>query len=143
KKKILKPSRCARIPCWRLGYYKEGGMTKELICITCPLGCRLTVSSNGENDIAVSGNKCSRGFEYAQEEMRSPKRVVTATIRLVSKDLSRLPVKTSQPLPREYIDELLRSLYSLETKAPLNCGDVIVKNFKGTGIDVVATQTCR
>ena len=33
---------------------------KELICIVCPRGCRLTVDEN--NDYAVTGNSCKRGL---------------------------------------------------------------------------------
>ena len=35
---------------------------KELICIVCPRGCRLTVDEN--NDYAVTGNSCKRGEVY-------------------------------------------------------------------------------
>ena len=43
---------------------------KNLVCIVCPNGCRLTVTE-GEN-IEVSGAKCPRGKAYAVSEMTNP-----------------------------------------------------------------------
>ena len=36
----------------------------NLICITCPKGCHLTVDE--ENDYKVTGNACPRGAEYGR-----------------------------------------------------------------------------
>ena len=45
--------------------------TKNLICIGCPMGCPLTVTIDG-NHIAVSGNTCPHGADYARKEVMSP-----------------------------------------------------------------------
>jgi len=55
-------------------------MERKLVCISCPLGCRLTVTWEDERDITVKGNRCAKGESYAQEEILAPKRVVTATV---------------------------------------------------------------
>ena len=47
----------------------------NLICITCPKGCHLTVDE--ENDYKVTGNACPRGAEYGRNEMLHPVRVIT------------------------------------------------------------------
>ena len=39
---------------------------KELVCIVCPKGCRLSVDE--ENGFAVTGNSCPRGEEYGKRE---------------------------------------------------------------------------
>lgn len=118
----------------------------SMICISCPIGCRLTVtvskSSEGTPDIAVSGNACPRGIIYGREEALSPKRVVTATVRLSGGRFERLPVKTSAPLPKEYIGKLLEELYSMKVTSPVSTGTVIMQDVFGTGIDVVATRSC-
>lgn len=47
----------------------------NLICITCPKGCHLTVDEG--NDYAVTGNSCPRGAEYARNELLHPVRMIT------------------------------------------------------------------
>ena len=54
--------------------------TTEMICINCPRGCRMQITSNG-NDISVSGNYCSKGVTYAKQETTSPQRVLTVLMR--------------------------------------------------------------
>ena len=39
---------------------------KELVCIVCPKGCRLSVDE--ENGFAVTGNSCPRGEEYGKRK---------------------------------------------------------------------------
>ncbi|HEY9053887.1 MAG TPA: DUF1667 domain-containing protein, partial [Rectinemataceae bacterium] len=51
----------------------------EMICITCPLGCHLSIERTSPGEISVTGNRCSRGEAYAREELLSPKRMVTTT----------------------------------------------------------------
>ncbi|HWP68688.1 MAG TPA: DUF1667 domain-containing protein [Rectinemataceae bacterium] len=73
----------------------------EMICITCPMGCHLKIERLSENEIAVTGNKCVRGEQYAREELLSPKRVVTATckVKMVSgaKRAAAAPAPTKAP----------------------------------------------
>lgn len=116
-------------------------MERKMVCISCPLGCRLTVTWEDENDIAVKGNKCAKGENYAQEEILAPKRVVTATVRVVAGADRRLPVKTSLPLLKRYIPALLTELYKMEVKLPIRRGEVLINNIEGTGVDLVAART--
>lgn len=118
-------------------------MERKMVCISCPLGCRLTVTWEDENDIAIKGNKCAKGESYAQEEILAPKRVVTATVRAATGGDRRLPVKTSLPLLKSYIPTLLSKLYKMEVKPPINCGDVLLRNFEGTGVNLVATRSIK
>jgi CxxC motif-containing protein len=118
-------------------------MADELICITCPLGCHLSVERMPNGELAVSGNKCPRGARYAQEEYLAPKRVVTATCRPDSLGAIRVPVRTTQAFPKERVDELLKALYALKVKLPVQRGDAIIKDALGTGIDVIAARTVR
>jgi CxxC motif-containing protein len=57
-------------------------MSEELICITCPLGCHLSIDRGPGDALAISGNRCPRGVKYAEEELLAPKRVVSATARI-------------------------------------------------------------
>ena len=46
-------------------------MKREMTCISCPVGCRLTVTTDGD-EIFVEGNQCKRGAVYAENEVRNP-----------------------------------------------------------------------
>jgi CxxC motif-containing protein len=118
-------------------------MDRKLVCISCPLGCRLTVSYRDENHISVKGNKCAKGYSYAREEVLAPRRVVTATVRLESAALLRLPVKTTEPLPKEHIPWLLDQIYAMKVTPPVICGDLLLSNIQNTGVDLVAARSVK
>ena len=113
---------------------------KEMICISCPLGCRLTVAEQ-ESEVTVEGNACSRGETYGREEMLAPKRVVTATVGVKGFLIKRVPVKTDAPLGKEYIVGLLRELYGMEITEPVKRGECIIKNYQGTEVNVVTSRS--
>lgn len=121
-------------------------MEKEIICISCPIGCHLNVSwdENRElelEDINVENNKCSRGIIYGREEILAPKRVITATCLIDSIHMQRIPVKTTNAIIKEYITDLLGDIYRLKIKTPVKTGDILIKNYKNTGVDIVATRS--
>jgi len=145
-------------------------MSKDLVCITCPLGCRLSVELGADGEIAVAGNRCPRGAVYAREEFFSPKRVVTASARAAFADIStkaadgsqdlgrslgerssgaigasirRVPVRSTAPFPKELVADLLREIYALTVGIPVKSGAILISNALGTGIDVIATRTVR
>jgi len=128
---------------------------RELTCIVCPIGCSLSVEegppSEGLSALTITGNRCKRGIVYAQEEIRAPRRVVTATCGIAfsldnagSRSLTgprRIPVKTSVPCPKEKIFELLEDIYCLKPSLPVKAGDTLIADWKGIGIDVVAVRS--
>ena len=111
---------------------------RELICITCPRGCHLTVDEN--NDFAVSGNACPRGAVYGKNEIMNPVRVVTSTVRTNSKTDPRCPVKTNGAIPKGKMFEAMRLLDDIVLETPIELGKVIIPNLFDTGIDFV---TCK
>ena len=117
-------------------------MKKTLTCISCPLGCMLTAVEDETGGAIVSGNRCSRGAVYAREEFLAPKRVVTATVGLRQSAMQRIPVKTHGPLDRALIPELLTLLYGMELAPPIHSGEILIRDFRGSGVDVVATRSC-
>jgi len=120
-------------------------VSQELTCITCPMGCRLTVERSPSGELSVSGNRCPRGAAYAREELLAPKRTVTATCRAKGGEegIRRVPCKTSAPFPKERVGELLAAIYGLEVALPVERGRVVMADALGLGIDVVATRTLR
>jgi len=121
----------------------------NLTCIVCPIGCALEADDNSAlDDMPVTGNKCARGVNYAREEIRAPKRVVTATVKILGMQsggencsVHRAPVKTSSPCLREKIPALLEDIYKVQITLPVKLGDVVIKNWQGEGIDIIATRT--
>ncbi len=109
-------------------------MTREMICIMCPLGCNLTVKVDGEK-IEVSGNGCNRGVVFAKEEITCPKRIVTTSVKTENGVKS---CKTTVPIPKSMIFDCVKEIEKLRLKS-VKFGDVIIKNVLGTGADVVVT----
>ena len=101
---------------------------KELICINCPLGCRLSVDDSNLKDIKVTGNTCLRGVKYAVSEVTAPKRMITSSVPVAGSTVSRVSVKTNNPVPKEKIFEVLKLIKKVKATAPVAIGDVLYKN---------------
>ena len=112
---------------------------KELICINCPLGCRLSVDDANLDDIKVTGNTCLRGVKYAVSEVTAPKRMVTSSVPVTGSTASRVSVKTTNPIPKEKIFDVLKLIKSVKATAPVSIGDVLYKNICDD-VDLVATS---
>jgi CxxC motif-containing protein len=112
------------------------------------MGCSLTVTEEA-GGFLVMGNRCPRGAVYAQEEIRAPKRQVTASCAIAktagngtlkSPGPGRVPVKSSIPCPKEQIPALLADIYRLRLSLPLHAGDVVIAGWRGSAIDVIALR---
>ncbi len=115
---------------------------KELICITCPKGCRLTVDDT-VCPIKVDGAGCKRGIVYANTEVNDPRRMVTTTVKVFGGSSCRVAVKTQSAIPKPLIFDVMNELNKVEVSSPINIGQTIVENILDTGISVVATSNCR
>ncbi len=113
-------------------------MKRMLTCIICPRGCALHVQGEGEA-FTVSGNACPKGAQYAKDECTHPVRTVTAVVRVANRVDTMLSVKTTAPIPKEHIFDLMDVLNAVRVDAPVCSGDVIVADIYGT--DVIATKT--
>lgn len=111
---------------------------KELVCIVCPRGCRLKVDE--ENGYAVTGNTCPRGAEYGRNEICSPTRVLTSTVRISGALYPRCPVKTDKAVPKAMLLEIMRVLNSVSLASPVKAGTVVLENVDGNGANVIVTK---
>lgn len=111
----------------------------EVICVVCPLGCHITLC--GEDEQRAEGARCSKGIEYARQELREPLRVLTTTVRVRGGTLPLLPVRTQEPVPLRRIAECMSALREIEVEAPISMGQVIIDNLAGTGAKVVASRS--
>jgi CxxC motif-containing protein len=131
-------------------------VSQELVCITCPMGCRLAVDRKDEDGLVVVGNRCPRGAVYAREELLAPKRTVTATcgiaeppesrspaVSRVEPSVRRVPCRSADAFPRERVGELLVLIHAQRVRLPVERGQVLIQDALGSGIDIVATRTIR
>ena len=111
----------------------------ELICICCPLGCRVNIERNGD-DFTVTGNTCPRGRDYAISELTAPVRMVTSSVPVVGSVEKTVSLKTDKPIAKELIFKALETLKGVVVTAPIKEGAIIVSNILGTGVNFVATR---
>ena len=114
---------------------------KELTCIVCPIGCRMTVERRSDGELKVTGNRCKRGVAYASEEFNDPRRVVTATAAIPGGNPGRLPVRSVGSVPVDRIAAFLAAIYELRLDAPIDRGETVARDVADTGIDLIATMT--
>lgn len=115
--------------------------TRQLTCISCPIGCLLAVSLENGVVREVTGNQCGRGVAYAGEECAHPTRMMTTTVRLRGAAVDAAPVKTSRPIPKDTVVACVRALKDIELDAPVTLGQLVLADVCGTGADVVATRS--
>ena len=115
-------------------------MTKDYVCIVCPNSCRLHVSDE-EGQIRVTGNRCKRGREHGIREFTCPMRMLTSTVAIEGGILPRLSVVSSDVVPRDRVMDCLQQIYGVRVRAPISCGDIIIKNILNTGVDILASRS--
>lgn len=113
-------------------------ISKQYTCIVCPLGCQLTAQIADDGGITVSGNSCPRGAQYAKTELTAPVRTLTSTVRILHAREHMLPVKTSQPIPKEKMAEAMEQIKKMTVSAPVRRGDSVAQDFILPGVTLVA-----
>ncbi len=115
--------------------------TKELTCVVCPAGCRITVTLTDDAVTEITGNTCARGKKYAESEVTHPVRTLTTTVGITGNaNHHMLPVKTSRPIPRENLMDAMMQLTGFTVSAPVHTGDVLIADFIEMGCDLVACK---
>ncbi len=114
-------------------------MEKQLVCINCPLGCRLTVKIKDGSVVSVTGQSCKRGAEYAGQEAVEPLRVLTGNMKAQGCERP-FSVRTDKAVPKGMLIMCAQELKRHRPALPIAMGDVILKNLLGTGCCVIATQ---
>lgn len=114
---------------------------QELICICCPMGCRLTVQM--DDKISVTGNLCRVGIEYGIQECTNPVRILTTSVKVEGEDgkIAMLSIKTASPIPKDRIFDCLNAIKTLRLKGSFDVSDIIIPNILGLGVDIVATRS--
>jgi CxxC motif-containing protein len=106
----------------------------NMVCIACPIGCRLAVTPLDGGAAQVAGNRCPRGEVYGREELLAPRRTVTAVVPTDCAPFPFAPVRTDRPLARDRIAALLGRLYGTVVSLPVRQGDVLIEDFDGVRV---------
>lgn len=114
-------------------------MKKELTCIGCPMGCRITAELEDGEVRNVEGYSCNIGKNYAHEELTCPRRIVTALVRAQGTD-EPLCVKTDGAIEKRLVFDCLAALRGVTVRRPVKIGDVVAENLCGSGVNAVATR---
>jgi len=116
-------------------------MKKKITCIICPIGCEIYAETKNKKDLSVTGNKCKKGELFAEKELTDPRRILTTTTSIDSEKLKRLPVRSSKPVPKDMILEMVLNIKKIKIKPSVRRGDIICKNFMNTGSNIIASRT--
>lgn len=117
------------------------GEQPAIICTVCPVGCRVTVSTDKtfKDGFRVEGNTCERGRRYAIKEFTAPERTLTTIARAENGIM--VPVKTSCPVPKEKLFQCMEEINKKTLMLPIKLGDIIIKGVGGTEADLVCTRS--
>jgi len=118
--------------------------THSYLCIGCPLGCRLEVDTiddaGGDEIVEIRGFSCRKGKDFARQEHVDPRRDVSTTVSIRGGVWPRLPVKTSDSVPKYLVRDVCRELWQITVDAPVEIGQVILTDVLGTSVDIIATR---
>lgn len=116
---------------------------REMICIVCPVGCRLEVVESTENEsgYSVNGAACKRGEVYGVKELSNPTRTVTSTVKIKGGILPRIPVRTDKEIPKNKIFDCMKIINEIELEVPIKCGQVLVENILGLNVNIISSKS--
>ncbi|MBU5483912.1 DUF1667 domain-containing protein [Clostridium sp. MSJ-11] len=117
-------------------------LEKTVVCTTCPLECTLKLTINNDAIESISGNKCSRGIDYAKLEFIDPQRIFTSTLLIKDNNKeSLLPIRSSKPISQKLFKEIIEIVNKTEVSPPIKMGDIIINNILNSEINIVASRT--
>ncbi|MCL2630501.1 MAG: DUF1667 domain-containing protein [Firmicutes bacterium] len=114
-------------------------MEKDLVCIVCPIGCRLKITGSIEK-MVVSGGKCTKAIGYAHDELTNPTRMICTTARIKGGIHKVIPVKTDKPIRDEFKFDVVEEVNKLNLVSPVKMGDIVIANVCGTDVNIVAER---
>ncbi|MGE5652874.1 MAG: DUF1667 domain-containing protein [Bacillota bacterium] len=117
--------------------------TMELTCIICPNGCDLQVAHEDGKVVKVDNALCSKGRDYASEELTNPVRTLTTTVRVVGGELPLVSVRTDGPIPKSQLREAMQIVRALQVQAPVSAGTVLKEHILGTNANLIATRAIK
>jgi len=121
------------------GPVEKQGLQYELTCMCCPVGCKLRGTLSPEAESKIIAHTCPVGWSYAAQEQRIRTRMVTALVP-VTRGTVPLRVRSSKPVLKENIYQVLTELSKVTATVPIFEGQSIVKDICGFEVDIVAAE---
>jgi len=90
--------------------------------------------------MAVEGNKCRRGIDFAEAEMSNPTRTLTTTVRTNFPGVPVISVRTDGEILKDKIMDAMHELSEVVISSELGCGDTVLENVADTGVRVIVTS---
>ncbi|MBE0512182.1 DUF1667 domain-containing protein [Candidatus Bathyarchaeota archaeon] len=113
---------------------------RVITCIICPVGCKARVTIENGKISEIEGLECPRGEEYVRRELEAPVRDFFTTVRIKGAAIPVLPVRATHPIPKDRILDCVLELANVVVDAPVEAGEIIVRNPLGLEVDIVATR---
>lgn len=114
---------------------------RTFLCVSCPVGCTLSVTVEGGQAVQVEGNQCPLGVKYAKTEVVNPVRTYTSTVRVEGASLPVCPVRSRTPIPLPLVFRVSREVAKLRVSAPIEIEQVLIENVCDTGVDIIASRS--
>lgn len=114
-------------------------MLKEYTCIICPNSCDLSVIVENGSVVSLEGALCDKGREYVIQELSDPQRTIASTVLVDSGTSEQASVRLTKPVPKERIFDVMNEIRSIRALAPLEPGELILKNVLGLDSDIMIT----
>lgn len=115
-------------------------MNRKFTCIVCPNGCEIEVDYEGTEIKNIEGEGCKKGKEYVTQELVDPRRNIASSVILLNGELPLVSVRLTKPVPKAKIFDVMDVIKSIKLEAPVEVGDVVVKNIMGYESDLIVTK---
>jgi len=113
---------------------------RQFICVVCPVGCTIDATVEDGQLLETRGQACKRGIAYVHEELTSPKRMLTTTVRVIGGSLPLVPVRSSEALPKELLLQVAARLREVVLEAPVSEHEMVVEDVFGSGVDIITSR---
>ncbi|MCD6302357.1 MAG: DUF1667 domain-containing protein [Anaerolineae bacterium] len=113
---------------------------RDLICVTCPVGCTLKVILDGDEIVEVRDAGCRRGEAFARKELTDPRRMLASTVRVAGGLYPLVPVRSSEPLPKALLLPTARLLREVVLRAPVAEHQIVLKDVLDSGVSIVTSR---
>ena len=110
-------------------------MNRKFTCIVCPNGCEIEVEYEGKDVKNIEGEGCRKGREYVVQELTDPRRNIASSVILLN-----VSVRLTNPIPKDKIFDVMDIIKNIKLKAPVEVGDIVVKNIMGYDSDLIVTK---
>ena len=115
-------------------------VTRELTCVVCPAGCKITVTLDDGKITDITGFTCA-SKKYAENEVTAPVRTLTSTVSVMTTAGKKmLPIRTDKAIPKEKLFDGMAIVRKTSVSAPVKAGDIIVKDFIENGTNLIACK---